>query len=94
MRGEELIEPWNMAVLLVCGVLGVYLALGFLHGWLIRGQQGLQAAPNAQNWCAAASLPRPLQHPLPMRRHYPPMLRLQLLQILHCFHPELFQFFL
>ena len=58
MRGEELIEPWNMAVLLVCGVLGVYLALGFLHGWLIRGQQGLQAAPHAQHWCAAASLPQ------------------------------------
>ena len=51
MRGEELIEPWNMAVLLVCGVLGVYLALGFLHGWLIRGQQGLQAAPHYSRWC-------------------------------------------
>ena len=69
MRGEELIEPWNMAVLLVCGVLGVYLALGFLHGWLIRGQQGLQAAPHPQHWCAAASLPQPLQHLTSLTAH-------------------------
>ena len=46
IRGVELTESWAYAVLGVSGVLGVYFGLGLMHGWLVRGQRGLDAAPN------------------------------------------------
>ncbi len=56
IRGRELTEPWAYAVLGVCGLVGAYIGLGAVHGWLVRGQRGIDACPNRNELLAVWGL--------------------------------------
>lgn len=56
IRGQELTEPWAYAVLGVCGFIGLYIGLGAIHGWLVRGRRGIDACPNRDELLAVWGL--------------------------------------
>ena len=56
IKGEELTEPWAYGVLGISGFLGLYVGLGLMHGWLVRGQRGVNALPNREEILAVWGL--------------------------------------